>query len=200
MMKRFFLMFMSLCMLGLAVPVMADDVKTVESLLKEKTEAVLKILKENDKENDIDEQVKKNKIMEIVGPIIDFELMAKLTLGKTNWGKLSEKQKTEFVSLFVERLKRSYLDKSSFYDDEKIVYKPGFLKGNKVHVPVDIISDDKPIELLYKFYKSGRGWMAYDIEINGVSLIKSYQAQFTEVLKSGTAEDLLISLKKPVEN
>lgn len=199
-MKRFFLMFMSLCMLGLAVPVMADDVKTVESLLKEKTEAVLKILKENDKENDIDEQVKKNKIMEIVGPIIDFELMAKLTLGKTNWGKLSEKQKTEFVSLFVERLKRSYLDKSSFYDDEKIVYKPGFLKGNKVHVPVDIISDDKPIELLYKFYKSGRGWMAYDIEINGVSLIKSYQAQFTEVLKSGTAEDLLISLKKPVEN
>ncbi len=189
----------ALCLLCTAFPVMADEVKSVENLLKEKTEAVLKILKAKE----IDEQAKKNKIMEIISPIIDFELMAKLTLGKTNWGKLSEKQKTEFGDLFVERLKRSYLDKSSFYDDEKIVYKPGFQRGNKVHAPVDIISNDKPIELLYKFYTSGRGqgqkWMAYDIEINGVSLIKSYQAQFSELLKNGTVEDLLASLRKPVE-
>jgi len=69
-----------------------------------------------------------------------------------------------------------------------------------VYVPVDIVSNDKPIELLYKFYKSGSGWKAYDIEINGVSLIKSYQAQFAEVLKNGTPEDLLANLRKPVEN
>ena len=192
-MKHTFLIILYL--LTIAFPVMANEVQSVENLLKEKTEAVLKILKEKE----IDEQAKKNKIMEIVGPIIDFELMAKLTLGKTNWGKLSGKQKTEFVDLFVERLKRSYLDKSSFYDDEIIVYKPGFLSGNKVHVPVEIISKNKPIELLYKFYGSRKDWMAYDIEINGVSLIKSYQSQFSEVLKSGTAEDLLVNLKKPVE-
>jgi phospholipid transport system substrate-binding protein len=192
-MKKVFLI--TCCILGLAFPVLGDDLKTVENLLKDRTELVLKILQDKN----LDEQVKKKQIMDAVGPIINFQLMAKLTLGKTNWGKLSEKQKTEFVDLFVERLKRSYLDKSSFYEDEKVIYKPGFLNGNKVHVPVDIISKGKPIELLYKFYKSGKGWMAYDIEINGVSLIKSYQAQFVEVLKSGTAEDLLKSLKKPVE-
>ena len=185
----------ALCILCTPFPVMADEVQSVENLLKEKTEAVLKILKEKE----IDEQAKKNKIMETVGPIIDFELMAKLTMGKTNWGKLNGKQKPEFMDLFVARLKRSYLDKSSFYDDEIIVYKPGFQRGNKVHVPVEIISNNKPIELLYKFYDSGKGWMAYDIEINGVSLIKSYQSQFSEVLKSGTVEDLLASLRKPLE-
>jgi len=185
----------AMCILGLALPVMADDVGTVENLLREKTETVLTILKKND----IEEQIKKNRIMETISPIIDFQLMAKLTLGKNNWGKLSEKQHKEFVDLFVERLKRSYLDKSSLFDDEKVVYKPGFSKGNKVHVPLDIISNEKSIELLYKFYSSRQGWKAYDIEINGVSLIKSYQAQFSEVLKSGTAEDLMASLRKPVK-
>jgi len=185
----------AMCILGLALPVMADDVGTVEKLLREKTETVLTILKKND----IEEQIKKNRIMETISPIIDFQLMAKLTLGKNNWGKLSEKQHKEFVDLFVERLKRSYLDKSSLFDDEKVVYKPGFSKGNKVHVPLDIISNEKSIELLYKFYSSRQGWKAYDIEINGVSLIKSYQAQFSEVLKSGTAEDLMASLRKPVK-
>jgi phospholipid transport system substrate-binding protein len=191
-----------LCVLALAFPAMAgaqkntadDDVTAVETLLKEKTDAILTILQEKD----LDISVKKSRIMELVQPIMDFALMAKLTLGKDNWGRFSPAQQTEFVDLFVERLKRSYLDKTAFYDDEKIVYKSGVLSGNKVHVPMTIVSGGKPIELLYKFYNTGsRGWMAYDIEINGVSLIKSYQAQFSEILKTGTVKDLMAELRKP---
>jgi phospholipid transport system substrate-binding protein len=190
MMKR--VLITALCLLGVAFPVMADQKDIVENLLKEKTEAVLKILPKDD----IDEQVKRDKIMEIVGPIIDFQLMAKLTLGKTNWGKLSEKQQTEFVDLFVKRLEKSYLDKSSMYCCVEISYKQAFAQGNKVYVPVEVEVNDKPLEMLYKFYSSSEGWKAYDVEVNGVSLIKSYQAQFSEVLKKGTAEDLLTELKK----
>ena len=102
-------------LLLLVVPALADDVNTVETLLKDKTEAVLAILKAKD----LGEETKKERIMEMIGPIIDFELMAKLTLGKTNWGRMDEKEQAEFVDLFVTRLKRSYLDKSTFYDDEK---------------------------------------------------------------------------------
>lgn len=200
-MKR--VLFAVVCVLTLAFAAMADtpksnandDVKTVEALLKEKTDAILSLLQ--DKAMDI--SVKKERIMEIVQPVMDFALMSKLTLGKDNWGRFTPAQQTEFVDLFVERLKRSYLDKTAFYDDEKIVYQPGTLAGNKVHVPMTIVSGDKPIKLLYKFYNAGsRGWMAYDLEINGVSLIKSYQAQFTEMLKSGNPQDLLAELKKPV--
>ena len=186
-------------------PALADDSKNtasgpsngvpaVEQLLKTKTEAVLTILRNKE----MAETVKKEQIMAIVEPIIDFGLMSKLTLGKANWGKLSPGQQTEFVGLFVDRLKRSYLDKTTVYNGEKIAYRPGLQKGNKVNVPVDIITNEKPIELLYKFYNSDQGWKAYDLEINGVSLIKSYQAQFTEILKTGTPADLLAELKKPM--
>jgi len=172
----------------------ATDVPAVEQLLKTKTEAVLELLRNKA----LDEAVKKDRIMGLIEPIIDFPLMSKLTLGKANWGKLSPAQQTEFVELFVDRLKRSYLDKTTVYNGEKVAYRPGVQKGNKVNVPVDIITNDKPIELLYKFYASDTGWKAYDLEINGVSLIKSYQAQFTELLRTGSPEELLAELKKPV--
>lgn len=171
-----------------------SDVPAVEQLLKTKTEAVLVILQNKT----IEEAAKKEQIMGLIEPIIDFPLMSKLTLGKANWGKLSPAQQTEFVGLFVDRLKRSYLDKTAVYNGEKVAYRPGVQKGNKVNVPVGIITNDKTVELLYKFYQSDDGWKAYDLEINGVSLIKSYQAQFTELLRTGSPEELLAELKKPV--
>jgi len=152
----------------LACPALADDLQEVESLVKVKTDKVLSILQQKD----IKEPDKRHQIMEIVEPLIDFQLMAKLTLGKANWMILDANQQSEFIELFVDRLKRSYIDKTSFYNDENVLYKPGSQKGNKVYVPVEIITSDKPIELLYKFYRSKQAWMAYDIEIKVSALLK----------------------------
>ena len=52
------------------------------------------------------------------------------------------------------------------------------------------------IEVLYKFYPRRGGWQIYDVEIEGVSFIKSYRAQFNEILKNGSAEKLLEQLRK----
>ncbi len=190
------ILLMTLCLSVLAAfPAMADEVQTVENLLKERTEAVLEILQDNG----LNEEVKKDQIMDVVGPIIDFGLMAKLTLGKTNWERFNEKQRIEFVDLFVNRLENSYLDKSSIYCCVEVSYKPAFKQGNKVYVPIEVQAKDKPLEMLYKFYSSKDGWQAYDVEVNGVSLIKSYQSQFSEVLRNGTPEDLLINLREQVK-
>jgi phospholipid transport system substrate-binding protein len=192
------ILFFILCLLVFQGRAMSDDsgdVKEVEQLLHEKMDAVLIVLQQKE----IDEQIKKQQIMDIIGPYIDFQLMAKLTLGKSNWGRLNAEQQKEFVSLFVKRLKVSYLDKTTFYNDEKVVYKPGYQKGNKVYMPVEIATGTKPIELLYKFYQAKDNWKAYDIEINGVSLIKSYQAQFSEILRSGSADTLISELKKQIQ-
>ncbi|MDA3897763.1 MAG: ABC transporter substrate-binding protein [Desulfobacteraceae bacterium] len=174
---------------------MADEKETVANLLKERTEAVVKVLQKND----IDEQVKKSLIMNIIVPIFDFQLIAKLTLGKANWGKLSEKQQKVFVDLLVDRLQNLIFDKSELFYCMEISFKPAVVHGNKVYVPINIETKDTPLEMLYKFYSSDEGWKSYDVEVNGVSLIKSYQVQFSEILKSGNAEDLLARLRKPVE-
>ena len=175
-----------------AVPALADDSQEVADLLKNKIDSVLKMLEKED----MAEAQKKEKIMAIVDPVIDFELMAKLTLGKTNWARLSESEQEKFIDLFVDRLKASYLDKTTLYSDQKVVYHPAVKKGNKIHVPVDVVTQEETAEVLYKFYAKGADWKVYDVEINGVSLIRSYRSQFDEILRSGTVSDLFEELER----
>jgi phospholipid transport system substrate-binding protein len=123
--------------------------------------------------------------------------MAKLTLGRKYWPGLSEKNKKEFTDLFVVRLKNTYVDKLSLYNDEKVVYETPVQKGIKIQIPTSVISKNNKIAMLYKMYKSSDGWKIYDIEIEGVSLISTYRSQFYDILNKGTIDDLLLKLKNP---
>lgn len=171
----------------------ADDEKDAEKLLKGKLESVIFILEKKD----IDRQAKKKEIVEIVTPMFNFSLMSKLTLGKKHWPGLTKDQKEKFIELFTKRLKDSYLDKLMLYSDEKIEYKESVQIKKKVHIPTILTSEDNKISMLYKLYKSKQGWRIYDIEIQGVSLIRSYRSQFDEILRSKTVDDLLAKLEKP---
>ncbi|OQX63239.1 MAG: hypothetical protein B5M56_03540 [Desulfococcus sp. 4484_241] len=172
-----------------------DATAEVATLLKTKTDAVLSVLKETGLSKD----EKESRIMEIIEPVIDFDLMAKLALGKRHWGKLSPDQQKEFVKLFVKRLKESYLDKTTLYSDQKVTYEKPVLKGNRVYAVMNIITTDDKTPVLYKFYKSRDAWKVYDIEVDGVSFVRSYRAQFDTILQDGTVDDLFAQLRKPVK-
>ncbi len=171
----------------------ADDKKDAENLLKSKLESVIFVLEKKD----IDQQAKKKEIIEIVTPMFNFPLMSKLTLGKKHWPGLTKDQKEKFIELFTKRLKDSYLDKMMLYTDEKIEYKESVQVGKKVQIPTILTSKDNKISMLYKLYKSKKGWRIYDIEIQGVSLISTYRSQFDEILRKKTIDDLLAKLEKP---
>lgn len=170
----------------------ADDKKDAEKSLKGKLESVIIVLEKKD----IDQQVKKKEIVEIVTPIFNFSLMSKLTLGKKHWPSLTKDQKDKFIKLFTKRLKDSYLDKMLLYSDEKIEYKESVQVGKKVQIPTILTSKDNKISMIYKLYKSKQGWRIYDIEIQGVSLISTYRSQFDEILRNKTVDDLLAKLEK----
>lgn len=171
----------------------ADDRKDAEKTLKGKLESVIVVL---EKKN-MDQQVKKKEIVEIVTPIFNFSLMSKLTLGKKHWPGLTKDQKKKFIALFTKRLKDSYLDKMMLYTDEKIEYKESVQVGKKVQIPTVLTSKDSKISMIYKLYKSKQGWRIYDIEIQGVSLISTYRSQFDEILRKKSVDDLLAKLEKP---
>ena len=170
----------------------ADAPAEVEGLLKSKLDAVAMVLK---KEN-LDLDTKKLQISDIVSPIFDFPLMAKLTMGRKHWSTLNNDQKSRFTDLFIKLLKDTYLDKVSLYSDETVDYVESIQIKNKVHVSTELNSKDKKFLILYKFYKSRNGWKIYDIEIEGISLITSYRSQFDQELSKGTVEELLLKMEK----
>ena len=95
----------------------ADDKSEVEKSLKNNLDAVFTVLQKKD----LDEQAKNEEIVDIVTPMFDFELMARLSLGKTHWSGLSQDKKEKFRELFIKRLKTSYLNNFTLYTDEKVV-------------------------------------------------------------------------------
>ena len=189
-MKVFFSFFLCLLIMGTAFA--DDDIDYVEKSIKTKLNAMILILEKDD----ITQQEKESRIIEIISPLFDFSKMAKLALGKKYWPGLSKKEKKEYSDIFIKRLKESYVNKFNLYTDEKINYKIPLRVRKKIHFPIELISKNNSVTMLCKFYKSKRGWIIYDAEIQGVSVISTYRSQFDQVLRKGSIDDLIIKLQQ----
>lgn len=171
----------------------ADDKDVAKKLLESKVESAIAVLQKNN----LDQEEKNKHIIEIVTPLFDFPLMAKLSLGRKYWPGLTKEERQRFTELFTQRLKASYLDKLTLYTDEKVVFKTPVQEKRKIKIQTELISKDNTISMLYKFHESTNSWLIYDIEIQGVSIISTYRSQFDQVLSKGTIDELLTKLEKP---
>ena len=148
--------------------------------------------------NDIDQSCKEKVIDRVICPVFDFPLMSKLALGRKNWSKFNSQQREKFIDIFVERLSSSYREKMLLYTGQKAVFKPAVHKGKNLQIPMNLMSEEKNIAILYKLRKKDNCWKIYDVEIAGVSIVLTYRSQFDDVLGRGSADDLIALLKKQV--
>ena len=171
----------------------ADAESEAEEKLKTSVDKVFTVL--SDKELTMDQ--KKIKVVEITNTVFGYPLMAKLSLGKEHWSKFSPEQRAEFTSLFIKLFQDFYVDKLDLFSDEKVNFQPSVLVNKKkVQIPTVLLSKGKEYSILYKMYKSKKGWKVYDVEIEGVSIIHTYRSQYQHVLASGNIEDLLSKMKE----
>ena len=156
---------------------LADEVKEIRAMTKEKVDIVINILKDKS----LSKNEKKEGILETIDGLFDFSLMARLSLGKKHWKSLSKEKRKEFSELFVERLKLSYLEKLDLYTDEEVVVDEARMtKKNRVEVLTYLVTKDDKKEMIYKLYKTKKkGWMVYDVDVLGVSIVQTYRSQFS---------------------
>jgi len=162
-------------------------------LMRAKWDIAITILRNKE----LNQETREKKINQIVNSIFDFPLMAKLALGREHWPKLTPPQREKFTRLFVERLKTSYREKITLYTNEEVVFKPAIKKKSTVYIPMELKSKDKKVAILHKLRKVDKRWKAYDVEIQGISILLTYRSQFNDILRKGTVEDLLSRLEKP---
>ena len=176
-------------------PTFADDVEEVDRLIRGTVDTVFTII--NDK--DLDNSVKKEKIMAEVTRVFDLPLMAKLTLGREHWTRLNNEQREEFTDLFIKQMKSTYLGQVELAADFRVLFEKPMQQDNKMTMLTRAITKDEPIKILYKLYKNKTQWQIYDVEIQDVSVIKSYGTQYRQILKEGTYADLAGRMKEKVE-
>ena len=180
-----------------AATLSADEVSEIQSMTKEKVDLVIQTLKDTS----LSKNEKKEGILKTIDGLFDFNLMARLSLGKKNWKVLSKAKRKEFSMLFVERLKQSYLDKLDLYTDEEVVVGEAKLtKKNRVEVLTYLITKDDKKEMTYKLYKSKKKrWMVYDVDVLGVSIVQTYRSQFSGILKKESMEQLMERMRSSGE-
>jgi len=148
------------------------------------------------------ENERKNTLLKLVKERFDEEAFARRALG-AHWKKRTKQEKQEFVEIFSDLLERTYLKKIDDYlakagnfSGKNIAYLNETVKGRYVIVKTKVIvNDETQIPVLYLFTNKQGNWLAVDIAIEGVSLVKNYRAQFKEILANSSFAELIDKLK-----
>ncbi len=169
----------------------------IQVVMTKKIDSVLTILEQKN----IPFNKKGEQIIKIIDEIFDYELMAKIALGKETWDTLSEQKQKEFTKIFETRLKNSYIEKLELYNDQKVKIlglKPH--NKNRLQLESELLGKDGVYKINYNFYnksKDGEDWLIYDVDLVGVSIIQTYRQQFAGLLKEKTFDEMLVLLQKP---
>ena len=176
-----------------------DDREEVATVIRTAVDQVLEVL--NDQE--LSRQEKRADVIAVIDPLIDFKLLAMLSLGKKHWSAADEQQREEFTSLFVDTLKLSYFEKLELFTDETVEYEepvPMETKGSpKYYVLTYVLSKGDRIKVGYELARRGDAWRVFDFEIEGVSIRKSYGSQYNDFLREGTFVELLDTMRTKLD-
>lgn len=189
---KFLTIFTLLAFIGFTPLLSADDKTDIQVMMKKMIGDVTTLIQDES----IPKEIRKRQIEEIVAPHFDFGLMGRLSLGKKAWKKLTPEERKNFSTLFEKRVKQSYRSKLDLYTDEVVIIDDAIQVKRRIHLPTHLIRKNEKRDMLYKFYKSKkRGWLIYDVDILGVSIIQTYRTQFAGILKEDNFAVLLEKLK-----
>lgn len=181
-----------------ATAVEADDSETDKQVVGTLIQGAVNDLVSVLRRDDLLLAEKRDRVTAILDPLIDYALMAKLTLGRKQWQVLEQDQRKSFTDLFLRILRESYFEKLVLFTDEVIEIEEPVAHGTKFHVLSYIESKGERVQVVYKLFKKDKNWKIYDFEIEGVSIVKSYGAQYRDFLREASIEGLLEEMRAKV--
>ena len=187
-------MFVALLLgLSLTGPAAAVAAQTPEELVHDASQRVMKILVEEHDKVDSDPQFLYGLVDEVILPMIDFEAMTKLTLGK-HWRTATPEQRERFMDEYRSMLVRTYTKSLKEYTGARITYLPARENDGKstvVYTEVDRGDGRPSVPVNYSLRYTGDQWLVYDVVIDGLSIVKNYRTSFNEEITQTSLQALI---------
>ena len=127
---------------------------------------------------------------EVIASHFDYTEMSKRALA-ANWTPLTASERVEFVELFKSFLSDRYADKVEGYSGEKVAYLSERIEGNYAEVRTELRSSKVETPMDYRLHMKDGTWHAYDIIVDGVSLVKNYRSQFDKIIRTSSYQELV---------
>ena len=145
------------------------------------------------------EELQKNGMPERARKLVlarfDFAEMTKRSLGQ-HWTARTPAERSQFVGLFTDLMRQSYISKVDQHGGAKMVYRSETVDGDHAAVRTAIpLSNGSEMPLEYRMHNADARWQVYDLSIDGISLVSNYRAQFNKVIRTDSYETLVAKLK-----
>jgi phospholipid transport system substrate-binding protein len=138
---------------------------------------------------------------ELLLPHFDVRYAGYLVLGK-HWKTASAEQRDRFVNVFYRFLLQSYANGIlEFEQGAIVVLPPENEQGDKrAVVKTETRMDDgSEVPINYSMRRTSKGWLVYDVRIEGVSYVQNYRNQFNAEIAALGVDAVIDRLTVDVE-
>jgi len=163
--------------------------------MRSMVDEVLRILRDKELKQPEHSKERRRQLHKAVGQRFDFLEMSRRALG-AQWVKLSDPEQQEFAGLFRSLLMNSYTEKVEAYSGEGVTYLHERIEKDFAEVRTKLLSGKTELPMDYRMINKGADWQAYDVVIDGVSLVSNYRGQFTKIIHTSSYADLVDQLRK----
>ncbi len=172
----------------------AVDYSTPMGRVKDTTDRVISILKDDS----LDREARWDKIATLIYEGFDFRSMSQSMLA-TQWRRATEEERKKFTEFFSQYIEATYRSKIEAYTNQRIIYKDEVIKGNLGIVETIIIAGNTEIPVNYKLRQNENSWYAYDVVIEGVSLVANYRSTFAAIVKNEGMDGLMSDIQRRIQ-
>lgn len=147
-----------------------------------------------------DDQPLSERVRPVLERYFDLAAVTRRAVGP-GWKQLKSDEQTKVIDLFSTLVLRTYAD--SFEPGQRPEIKYGAvtrLSATRMELPTTIVYAGQNYAVAYRMEKSAAGWRIYDVNIEGVSMVANYRAQFEALLQKGGAGALIESLEQNVRS
>ena len=163
--------------------------------LRTSVDLVLKILSDPELKKEARSLERRRAIRAVANQIFDFGEISRRSLAQ-HWQARTPAEREEFTRLFGDLLEQSYISKIENYSGEKIQYLGEAVDGDRAVVRTLIVTKQgTAIPVDYRMFPQSERWRAYDVTLEGVSLVANYRAQFNTIIQRSGYPDLVAKLK-----
>lgn len=170
-------------------------------------ELVTKVAQDTLKDLDANRaEYKKNpaKVRQVVDknmlPHFDTRYAAQLVLAK-HWRTATPEQRERFIQAFYQTLLQNYGEALVDFTPDRLKILPfqGDLNAKAVTVRSEVRRDNgQRVPVNYSLRKTPEGWKAYDVQIEGISYVKSFRTDFASEIEQKGLESVIKRLEEQV--
>lgn len=173
----------------------SSDNESPTEVVRATVSEVIRIL-EDPKLKDPAKLLPRRRMLEaVIATRFDYAEMSKRSLA-SHWTTLTDTERHEFVELFKSFLSDRYAEKIEGYSGQQAVYLSERIEGNYAEVRTELRSSKTEIPMNYRLFLKENRWHAYDIIVDGVSLVKNYRSQFEKIIRADSYQELLKRLRE----